>query len=365
MRRTAKLLTAFVFALVALALSMGCEDNPQDRIREAQAALASNKPDLAEQRLHEALSADPEHFEAQRLLAQVDVLRADYAAAEEKLFALWQARGLDEEADLDAVGRRHRSLVRDQFNDLYRRWSESIDQGQHPDLFEEVARKGLERDPRNARLNAVLSDFYQERAERMIERGEKIRAAEELEKIESLRIFADVRRQTRERALNLRREAFAVEARQRFEEHLLPELLETDSYDGATETIRIAIDQTVDRSLDHTSDEARQQVRQIASQSLVPTLARLAIALTGLETEEVEIARLEAPEIGIDGEDFQRGRYRMVATFSLGGLIEMAFGYAEFERTREVAPDPEAVADQADVDPGQDGEQESSSPQAD
>ncbi len=351
MSRELRLANVWILTLAMIAglFLVACEDSPQDRLREAQRAIASRNADLAEQRLNEALKADPGHFEARRLLAQVDALRGDFAAAEEKLFTLWDAEGLDNETDLDAEGQRNRGLIRRQFNDLYRDWANSINQVDEPDLFEEVAQKGLERDPRNARLNAELADFYQERAERHIERGEKIQAAQELEKIDDLRIFADVRRDTRERARNLRREAFSEEARARFEENVQPELVDTDSYDPENEQIRIAVELTVDRSLDPASDEARQQVRARASQTLIPTLAQLAIALTGLELEEIDLSQLDAPEIGIEDEEFQRGRYQMTATFSLSGLIDMAFGYAEFERTRPHEAD-DADADDADDD---------------
>ena len=317
---------------------MGCEDSPQDKMREARGALATGNADLAEERLNEALAAEPGLFEARRLMADVHIRRKDYSKAEEALQELWQEQGLDQEGELDGTQRRYRGLINDQFNRLYRDWVESVDESEDPEVFEEVARKGLERDSRNARLNAILADFYQERAERLVERGEKIRAAEELEKIEDLRIFADVRRENRERAHNLRREAFAEDARQRFTESLQPELMESDSYDADKENIQIAIEQTVDRSLDPANDEARAQARSLASQTLVPTLARMAITLTGSQTEEIELSALSSPEINIKDENFRRGRYEMVAVFNLEGLIDMAFEYAEFERTRQ---DPE------------------------
>lgn len=327
---------------VAVSLMMGlllclaaCEKSAQDNMREGRGALAAGNYDVAEQRFNEALSAEPGLFEARRLLVDVQAGRGDFKGAESALEKLWEEEGLGAKGDLGAEQRRNRGLINDQFDRLYRRWVEAVDTTTDPETFEEVARKGLERDNRNARLNALLSEFYQERAERFVERGEKMRAAEELEKIEDLRIFADMRRQLRERAQNLRKEAFAQEARARFEEKVQPDLVESDSYDATKERIKLPVEQAVDRSLNPANDEDRQRAQALALRALVPTLAQMAVAVSGQPMDEQALGAMKTPKFTFDGENFRRGRYAVVVEFSLESLIEMAFEYAEQVRTKE------------------------------
>lgn len=322
-------------SLMGLVLfTVACEKSTQDMMREGRGALAAGNYDVAEQRFNEALAAEPGLFEARRLLVDVQAGRGDFKGAEEALQALWEEEGLGADGELGAEQRRNRGLIRDQFDRLYRRWVEAIDPATDPETFEEVAKKGLERDSRNTRLNALLSEFYQERAERFVERGEKMRAAEELEKIEDLRIFADMRRQLRERAQNLRNEGFAQEARARFEEQIGPELIESESYDPVTEQLRLAVEQPVDRSLNPASEADRNQARELAIGSLVPTLAQMAVTLSGQPLEEEALGAIRMPKFTFDGEDFRRGRYSATVQLSLESLVEMAFEYAEQVRAQ-------------------------------
>ena len=332
----------FVLLLSALVVLGGCESSPQDKMREARGAILSGNADLAEERLQEVMAAGTEPFETRRLMASVHVLRGEFEKAEEALRRLWTEQGLDGEG-LDETQRRQRSLLRDQFNELYRRWVDSLDPGADPELFEEVVLKGLDRDRSNARFNAMLVDFYNERADRFVERNEKVRAAEELEKIDGLRAFRDVRRGARERAANLRHEAFGAQARARFVEEVQPGLMESESFDAGKETVRLQVNQSVDRRLDPESDEARIQARTIATRSIAPTIAQLAISLTEIPFEEVDLSKLNMPEMSVEGENFRRGSYEMVVVIKLENLIRMAFDYAEHARTRP-EESPEEVA---------------------
>ena len=355
-------ITRFMILLLSALIALsGCESSPQDKMREARGAILSGNADLAEERLQEVLAAGSEPFEARRLMASVHVIRGDFEKAEEALQALWAESGLDGEG-LDETQRRQRSLLRDQFNELYRRWIDALDPAGQPELFETVARKGLERDRANARLNALLVDFYNERADRFVERNEKVRAAEELEKIDGLRAFRDVRRGARERAANLRREAFGAETRARFEEKIQPDLMENDSFDAGRERIRLSVSQSVDRRLDPANDQARIQARTIATRSIAPTIAQLAISLTEIPFEEVDLSALNMPEMSVEEENFRRGSYEMVVVIGLENLITMAFDYAEHARTRsEEEPEEEAgeeVAQGEEEAQAQEGEEE-------
>lgn len=323
-------------SLLGLVLfAAGCEKSAQDLMREGRGALAAGNYDVAEQRFEEALAREPDFFEAQRLLVDVQAGRGDFQGAEESLQKLWEGEGLGADGELNAEQRRNRGLIKDQFDRLYRRWVDSLDPEAEPEVFEEVAKKGLERDSRNARLNALLSDFYQERAERFVERGEKMRAAEELEKIEELRIFADLRRQLRERAQNLRKEAFAQDAQERFEEKVQPELMESQAYDPDKELISLRLDEAVDRGLNPNNDEDRVQAQALAIRSLVPTLAQMAVVVSGQALDERALGAMSTPKFVFREENFRRGRYTAVVQFSLESLIKMAFEYAERLRVQE------------------------------
>lgn len=341
-------LLSVLVMLVCAATFTACESSPQDKMREARSAIVTGNADLAEERLREVLEADPGSFEAKRLMASVHAVRKDYERAEEALLNLWEEEGLGGEGDFTDVQRQQRVLLRDQFNDLYRRWVDHLDPAQEPEKFEEVVLKGLERDGRNTRFNALLVDFYQERADRFVERNEKIRAAEELEKINNLRTFPDIRRAARERSENLRREAFTAQARERFEENLQPELMESNSYDPEKEQVRLTISQPVDRRLDPGSDEARQQARTMATRAIAPQVAQLAIALTHTSFEDVDLSALSLPEMSIEDENFRRGTYEMTTVIALSNLINVAFAYSEFERTRpEESPEEPAAEEGA------------------
>src|SRR5690606_26812123 len=194
--------------------------------REGRAALAAKNPDLAETRLNEALQADPNMIEARRLMIDVHLLRDDYPRAEESLLALWNNLGFDRPVtQIPPEERSNRQLMADQFNDLYRRWAENISPTEEPEKFEEVVKKGIERNPRSARLNTMLVDFYKEQAEKLLERGEKLKAAEKLEQIPDLLTLPTTRQAAITRAETLRREAFMDAALARFEAEFKPELL--------------------------------------------------------------------------------------------------------------------------------------------
>lgn len=354
-----RLVLCLVVAIFALAVA--CESSPQDKMREARSAVVTGNADLAETRLTEVLAEDPESFEARRLMASVEILRGEYEAAEESLQTLWQEEGLDKEGDFTTVQNQRRGLLADQFNDLYRRWVEALDPMNEPEEFEEVVLRGLERDGRNTRFNALLLDFYQERADRLVEQNKKVEAAQMLEKIESLRTFPEIRREAMERAENLRLEAFTALARERFEENIQPGLMESDSYDSEAETIRLAINLTVDRGLDPSNEEDMERARRLATRAIAPTIAEMAISLTDIPFGQVELSQLSMPEITVAEENLRRGNFEMTAAIELENLIGSAFQYAEFERTRRAAPDPEEETTEADGEESEGGEQDEAS----
>ena len=324
----------FVILLGVAMVTLGCEDSPEDKLMDGRQALATRQADLAQERLEAAIEANPDLVEAKRLMANVYMLRHDFETAEQVLAQLWAEQGFDREGDLNADQRRTRQLMNKQYSDLYRQWAKSIDITEAPDELERVGQTGLQRNSRDSRLNAMMVEFYEERAERLIEQNDRVKAAEMLERIDDLHTFTDIRRASRERAHQVRREAFFESAQARFEEELQPDLMEGDSYDPETEIVRMAIEHPVDRRFDPDDDEAVEQARNMASQTLLPMLSQFTIALSDLDVEEVELSHLEVPEHDVVDENFRPSRYDMTVEFELSTLIDMAFEYAELERTR-------------------------------
>lgn len=331
--------------LMMIGLGAGCKEEPRDHLIEGQRALASRDAELAEQHLEAALAAEPNLFEARRLMVDVEIMRGDYARAEAELNALWQARGFDREEGLSTAERGARRLMADQYNKLYRAWASDIDRESHPEVFEEVALKALSSKSRDTSVNEMLREFYRERADHFIDQGDKISAARELEKIQGLRTFPDTRQEYLDQARRLRREAFFEEARARFAEEIQPELEESGAYDAVNERILLAIEQPVDRRLSPSSEESKIQARAMARQTLIPTLAQLAVSIGGLDAETVDIGAMNVPPGEVEQEQFRVGRYDMVAAFTLESLMEMAFEYAEAQRREHGEPTTEVPAD--------------------
>ncbi|RAL20582.1 hypothetical protein DL240_16220 [Lujinxingia litoralis] len=320
--------------LVMAGLCAGCKEEPRDHLVEGQRALAAKDPELAEEHLERALEAQPKLLEARRLLVDVDILRGDYAGAEARLNELWRQHGFEDPENLSTGGRGVRRLMADQYNRLYRSWAQATDRRTHPEVFEEVALKALSSKSRDTGLNEMLREFYRERADHFIEQGDKIAAAQELEKIQRLRTFPDTRREYLEQAHRLRREAFFEQAEARFVEEIQPELEQNGAFDAESRQVLLAIEQPVDRRLSPRSEESLAQARAMAQQALVPTLAQLAISIGGLDAENVDITAMEVPRGEIQQEQFRVGRYDMVAAFSLESLINMAFEYGEDQRVQ-------------------------------
>lgn len=319
----------FVALMVVAVAAAGCEDTPEDHLADGKRALADRDLDSAQQRFEAALDAEPGLVEARRLLATTFIRDGEYELAEQTLRELWDDEDFDNEADLSADERQTRQLMSEHFSELYRSWGQSIDAEDQPGHFEDVVRRGLERNSRDGTLNQMLADFYETRANRFVERGEPIRAAELLERIDDLHRFPDTRRESRQRARQLRRQAFGDDARQRFEAELQAELVDTEAYDPQSETLRMTIEQPPDSRFDPDDDDAVTQARRTAVQTVAPTLTQYAIDIGDLDPEQVDPADIELPELTVEDEDFGPGHYEMTVALELSGLVDMAFEMAE------------------------------------
>ncbi len=313
---------------------MGCESTPEDELMDGRQALTVRDADRAEEHLRAAIEANPELLEARRLMADVHMLRADYDLAEEVLDELWTELSFDIESDLDPDQRRTRMLMTNQYTNLYRKWAESIDYGERPESFESVAKTGLERNRRDSRLNSLMVEYYRARADEFVVKNDRLQAARMLEQIDELHTFTDTRREAREQARQLRREAFRDQAQERFETELRPDLVEAEAYDEQSRTIYLTVEQSLDRRLDPDDSEAVDLARMMAAQTLLPRLGQYALSLGGLEVESVEFSALEIPGLRIVDETFHSRRYDMVVGLTQDDLFDMAFDYAEYERLR-------------------------------
>ena len=334
-------------------LFTACDPTPEDQLTEAKRALASGDLDRAETRLDDLLNAYPQMLEARRVQADAYIRRGEYELARDTLEALWQEQNLEQEGDLTADQRQFRQLLNDQFRKLYHQWAASIDPTEAPERFEAICLAGLERDSRDGKLNQLLVDFYQQRAERHIERNDLVGAAEQLERIDDLYQFPDVRRESRERAATLRRQAFFEEASLRFQDEVQPNLHASQIYDAEAGTLEFSLQPTLGRRIGPDDREARREARQTALQSLEPILKRLAADLAELSTADVEALPVEMPEIRVDDESVQAGQYRATVKIELDELMDLAFQFHEAHRTGaepsglEVEDAPEEDSDSA------------------
>lgn len=340
--------TAAAIAVVLAAgilLSMGCENTPRDKLNDGKRALADGDLVEAEQRLEAALEADPELVEARRLLATTYIEDEQFEAAERELEELWDDQGFDREGELGADERQTRQLMSEQFSQLYQNWAKSVDPGDDPEQFEAIAQAGLERNSRDSTLNTMLVEFYEDWADRHVERSDKVQAAEMLERIDELHRFPDTRRESRKRAKQLRREAFEPEAVERFETELLPELEEMGAWNGDDEVISMTIGQPPDGRLDPEDEQAVEQARNTAAQTLVPTLSQYAVVMARVDSDEVETTAVQLPQLTVEDEEFGPGSYEMTVAMPLTELVDMAFALSEYERT-DAADQPYQNADE-------------------
>ncbi len=316
----------------------GCEDSPRDKFMDGRQALTARDADGAEKKLEAAIEADPELLEARRLMANVHMLRGDFDRAEATLDRLWEEQGYAQEAELDSDDRRTRQLMNKQYTELYRQWAASIDPVENPESFEAVGQTGLERNSRDFRLAAKMVDFYQDRADRLVEANELIEAAETLERIDELRTFTDTRREANRRARELRRQAFYEEAIERFDDELRSDLIDSGAYDAETRRITMSIDQPLDRRLEPDDDEALYQAQETAIQTLLPTISQLVTAIGGFEVDELDVESIDTEDFRnrvrdrIVDEGFEAGQYEITVAVERDELIQLAFEYGENRR---------------------------------
>ena len=324
-----------VALIVFMALGAGCEEDPMTRGR---AALLGEKPAVAQEAFEKVLAKDPENLEARRLMAEVYRLQGDFAQAEKQLMEIWEKQGFGEEGkDLAPEQKSLRGRMSQQLEDVYIEWADSIEPAEEPQKFDEIVKKGLERDPKNTRLHTMMVEHLMDRAERLVEEGKKLEAADAFEAVLNYRTLPSQRDEADERAGNLRLEVFSNRVRDSFERELKPRLVEEKAWSDERKAVSVAIEAEVDRSLNPRSDEdvkrARTQARPAVALGLGATIARM----TGVQIEQADMEKLGWPKHALDSEDFRRGRYGVKAYVALDDAIAYAFQAAERDRRAEAA----------------------------
>lgn len=345
---------ALVLGLLALGAA-ACEKSAQERLLVAKTAVLNEKPDIAQEHLDAVLKAEPNNFEARRLSAAVRQLRGDYAGAEEKYLALQKAEGFElgdkaredaQGAKLSAEQKTQRELLKRDLIELYQDWAGALTPGDDMETFEQVAQKGLALAPKRPRLNALLSDAYEQHAKRLVEQGKKLEAVEVYEKIPSLYTSSATRAGARERASNLRFEANRDQMLAYFNETARPKLEAQQRYDADKQFISFSVEQPVSEveqyvaerqgtrvRLDTRTKQAQDLIHEYAiANKLRPALVKLVVEATGIP-EDSDFSRVRAPE-GFEATDFDwtRTDYKVTARIPLDALLKLGFDVREHTR---------------------------------
>ncbi|MGM0555898.1 MAG: tetratricopeptide repeat protein [Myxococcota bacterium] len=321
-----------VLAVVVGSLVMtGCEPSTKDHLRKAKAGVLAENPDKAREHLEPVLEAEPDNFEAKRLMAQVHRLNEDFAKAEEKLQTIWSENGFDKEGEkLETEQKQRKQLLEDDFSTVYKEWADTLDGEESPEKFEEVVTKGLEIDPNSNRLNTLLVDFYQAQGERLVEQGKKQEAADTFEKVLDLRTMGEVREKMKDRVANLRFEAHKEKAYEYFNETAKPELVKDDRYDEENKAVKFerefALEKIVEDSgqeeINLGSQEGQNFVRAYALKMSVKQLIK---ETTGLE-EDFSYKMVDIPsEFKISNEDLNRKAYELEGMVPVDSLLREGY----------------------------------------
>jgi len=338
MKRFATILT--ILAVSALGgVGTGCKEDPMMR---ARASHATERADEAEAALKQVLAEKPEDFEARRLMADVHRFRGDYARTETELKKLWEEKQFgDETKEFPPNERAQRDLLENQFNELYMKWADSLEDGtKEPDLYARVLRSGLEWNPKSPTLNRKLVDFHLARAQGAEKEGRKLDAALEYEKILQLRTMPQQRKEAQEKSENLRREAFVDEAQKRFQETLKPELLAAQQWNEEAKKIVVRVEAEVDKKLRDRKEEDLPTAREQANPAIREAIAKMVARVSGLD--EAAAARTVV-KVDSSDESLKRGKYQVTVAMSVDDVITPAFD--THEKARKAA---EKAKDQAE-----------------
>lgn len=325
---TRRVLHLAAAALCATSLMVsGCEKSAKEIAVEGKAALAAGKPDRAEEALKQALAKDPTLVEAERDLIRVHIARKDFDKAEAAALELGKKQGLD--GDPKALSTEKKSQR--QFHDellvsLYKDWADSLDAVKNPQKLEEVALKGLERDPKDVRLNTILVDLYLVSADALVKDGKKQEAAQTYEKILGLRTMPEQRTKAQQSSRRLREEAFRDAAQARFDAEIKPGLVTAGLFDADKALVMVSVALTVDKGLKPNKPEDVSKARVLALPQVDAAIKAIALKMGGLPAD-TDTSGTQFKDIQVVEEKLERGgAFTLKASVPFKELME----YAQF-----------------------------------
>lgn len=313
----------------------------------ARAAHATERADQAEAALEKVLAEKPGDFEARRMMADVHRFRGEFEKTENALDELWKEKNFgDDTKELAPEERAQRDLLENQYNELYASWSDALDPAKEPEKFAKVVKRGLERSPKSAQLNRKLVEFYFARGKELAEAGDKLAAAQAYEEVQQLRALPAQRKDAAQKALDLRKEAFAAKVKSHFDAAAKAKLVEAERWDAENERIVLRVQTDVDRRLRQSDDEDLATARKSSAAPI-----RLAIAEVVQLVAEVsaEVAAATGVKIASGDESLKRGKYEVSVSMTLDDIIEGAF--KSREKARQAAEKKQKNADAAQEEP--------------
>lgn len=324
--------TAWLLVIALAFGAMGCEKSAREKLGEADAAVRMGDADRAQAALDEAVAKDPKVRGAAILQAQIHMLRKQYEKSEAALNELWKAEGLDG----DKLSTEQKSLKKrlegEHYPTLYREWADAIDAQANPKKYEEVVTKGLKYDKKNPRLNTVLVEFYEKRAEKLIGEGKKAEAAETLDKIYPLYTASKRRSAAQDRATKLRQELFLEAATARFEKELKPKLVEEERWDEEGKAVIIALELEVDRKL---PDEDAKKLAYAKTSEAFNAFTR---QLGGLGEDVKMGVAYKLEGFKVIEEENKRGTYTIKSSLPIDTLVAYArLAHERHEKAKEEA----------------------------
>lgn len=318
-------------------VSVGCEQTPEQKLNDARSMLINEKtPGEAEKLLKQVLEKRPDSMEAKRLLAGAYVDKKEFSRAEQKLQKLWEAHDLgNEEKEFSPAMKTQRSLIRDEFKQLYKSWGESLDPGEKPEKYKEVVQKGLDRFPEERGLNELLVEYYKARAEKLEKENKPVEAAKQYEKIPELHLLPAAKKEARQKAHDLRYQAHKEKARSYFKENAKSELVEQGKYDEENEMFKFEVEKKVNPKLDPEKDKHRAAAKKLTARKLAKEIKKTVIEASGLSSE-TDFSKIRTPEeLEIKDETFEKGVYKMKAQLPLDALLRIGFELKQRARKKQ------------------------------
>lgn len=340
----------------------GCQKSPKDKLRTAQGyVMSGTKLDKAETMLKDVLESDAGStikFRAHRQLALIYSEREEHARAEEQLEKLWKETGLDGE-ELTNRQRSQERRLEDQFLQLYKNWSEKLQEEGNNEKMVEVAKKGLEYDEADTTLNRMLVDHFWETGKSLVDKGDKKKAAESFEEILQLRTTRERRNEAQTRAREIRRELFKKRGMENFNEKVKPKLGGMEGFELNDKTIAIDYDVEVNRQLQPNNEKHATMAKQKALLQLMGVLGnKIAAPIAGLPEGAdltiidnqtlLQVLPANLKELKVD---FNRGEVNVAAKLPVESAIAMGSDLKDaYKSAKEAKEKAEAEKKKAEGD---------------